>query len=221
MTPDRKGRFKVFHKPKPGGIYALGCDVAEGLETGDYSDVFVLDVITEEQVANFHGHIDPDLFGEMICRIGNYYNNALVAVEVNNHGHSVLNTIKRRGYTNVYMRQVKEERGDNFTKKIGWQTNVKTKALLLDEFIGAIRDDEIIINDHDLLIEMTELYLDENGNCDTGGRDRVVAAGIAWQARKQVPKEIYKAMVPEERKKKYKNLIEKNKARENEDSYYS
>lgn len=221
MKPDNKGRLKVFTKPVPKEAYAIGCDVAEGIESGDYSTAFVLNT-KGEQVAAWHGHIAPDVFGEMLCRLGAYYNNALLAVEVNNHGLTATTKIRDRGYTNVYMRQVKDERGEDYTSKIGWHTNVKTKPLMLDEFVGAVRDDRIKILDYDLLIEMTELYLDENGNVDIGGKDRVAAAAIAWQALKQLPKELYKVTYPDSdgKKEKYKNLLERNKLKEKKESYY-
>lgn len=220
MKSDSKGRFKIFEHPRPNKFYALGCDVAEGIESGDYSCACVLD--TEgNQVAVWHGHAAPDIFGEILCRIGKYYNNALVAVEVNNHGISVTTKMRDRMYDNVYMRQVKDERGEDYTSKIGWHTNLKTKPLMLDELIGAVRDDRIVIYDHDLLVEMTELYLDENGNININGKDRVAAAAIALQALKQLPKEIYKASHPDsDKKEKYKTLLERQKIKEKKESYY-
>jgi hypothetical protein len=219
MEKTDKGRLKIWEKPKDNKFYAIGADIAEGIEGGDYSAAFVID--TEgNQVASWFGHCDPDIFGDILCRIGDYYNNALLAPEINNHGIATMNKIKERGYNNIYMRQVKEERSDHYTKKMGWHTNKKTKPEMLDEFVAAFRDDTILIKDENLLTEMSELFIDENGNVDISGKDRVAAVAIALQALKQVPREIYKPYVPNEGKKKYKNLIERNLNRNKHESYY-
>ena len=41
--------------------FAAGCDVAEGLEQGDFSVISVLDRRKMEVILEWHGHIDPDL----------------------------------------------------------------------------------------------------------------------------------------------------------------
>lgn len=77
MTFDNTGRLFVFEEPDPEKSYALGADVAEGIEViegkgGDYSS---LDVVDEhgEQVAHWRGHLDTDLFAELIAFVGKMY----------------------------------------------------------------------------------------------------------------------------------------------------
>ena len=96
-------------------ITAKNCDVAEGDPHSDYSAAMVLKTfpLPIEQVGLLVGRWTPDIFSEKIWKLGRAYNNALLAVERNNHGHAVLlnltNGIVRRGkvaypaYPNVYM----------------------------------------------------------------------------------------------------------------------
>ena len=87
-----KGSLKIWIMPQTGEQYTIGCDVAEGLATGDYSVSIVLD--SDLNVcAKWRGHTDPDLFGKEIVKLANLYNEAYVAVENNNHGLTTLVSI--------------------------------------------------------------------------------------------------------------------------------
>ena len=196
MEEREDGRLKIYHEPKD-GLYSIGADVAEGLEGGDYSTAFVLDKDLR-QCAQWKGRIDPDEFGNLLCRLGEYYNNALLAVEKNNHGHATMAAIKNKNYTNVYSETIKEQHSEGYTKKIGWHTNAKTKMLMLDEFVGAVRDDSIELNDLELIKEMGRLNVEPNGDVVLNSMDLVVSACIALQAIKQVHGDNYSASRPKD-----------------------
>jgi len=221
MRPDAKGRLKIFTKPNPSLRYAIGGDISEGLEIGDASSAFVIDS-DYSQCAVWYGKSDPDLFGEILCRLGEYYNEAVLAPEVNNHGHATMAAIKRKGYGNLFIREVKEERSDVFTKKLGWLTTAKTKHLMLDEFVRLYREGSLTIKDVELAKEMMGLVIESDGNVILNGKDRFVAGCIACQAIKQASA-TFKAVVPTKTKTNFKTLEEKleyfNKRRRN-DSYY-
>lgn len=204
---DKHGRYKLFKSPEPGQAYAIGADVAEGLEEGDYSTMFVINK-NNEQCMSFKGHLDPDLFGMELCKVGQFYNNAVIANEINNHGHATLASIKRADYPNIYSREVKEELSDLYTKKLGWLTNSKTKLHMLDEFVGAYRDGQISIKDKDLLREMMTLFVEPDGNVILNSKDLVVSACIALQALKQAVTGDFDAIVPNKVKKDPKTVQE-------------
>lgn len=195
FVEDGRGNLSIFKPPKQGEVYSIGADIAEGLEGGDYSTASVVNKDLE-QVAVYHGHIDPDQFGAFLVRLGRYYNNALLAPEVNNHGHATLAAIKNLSYHWVYRREVKEELGQEVTDKVGWQTNTKTKMVMLDGLVAAFRDDSTVINDDQTLREMMTLSIEEDGDISLNSKDRVVAHAIALQAIKQVGTPNLKAYVP-------------------------
>src|SRR5690606_38431680 len=64
------GPLRVWQEPEPGRLYVVGADVAEGLEHGDYSCAQVLDVASGAQVAMWHGHVQADLFGDVLYDLG-------------------------------------------------------------------------------------------------------------------------------------------------------
>ena len=222
------GPYRLYTPYRQGGIYAIGADVAEGLATGDYSTMAVINRELE-YVASYHSHIAPDLFGQEMMKIGTHFSakeedgvKCLLAPEMNNHGHAVLAVIKQE-WSNIFTRQIEEERADEFTQKIGWHSNRKTKIKMLDDFVAAYREDSIKIYDIELLREMMSLVTEEDGDIKLGGKDRVVSACIALQAIKQVPFDQYEAVVPEKRPPRFKNLEEKLEwltNRRNNESYF-
>jgi hypothetical protein len=170
----------VFRPPQKERKYVIGADVAEGVETGDFSNAFVIDAETREQVAVFHGHIDPDHFGHVLVDLAEVYNKALINPEVNNMGHTTVTTIKGRGYLRVYMRAVYDEIDKHKeTLKMGWRTTSANKQQMLSRLVAYYRDDEVKIRDAKLLGEMMALTRESSGDVELTGKDRVVAACLS------------------------------------------
>jgi hypothetical protein len=214
-----RGPVSIFKRPVVGENYAIGADVAEGLEGGDFSTASVLNK-NFEQVAVYHGHIAPDLLGGLLVNLAKYYNDAVLAPEINNHGISVIDSIKRLKYYHLYRREVKEEISENKLDKVGWHTNVKTKMLMLDSLKETFRDDSITINDEATLREMMTLTLEDDGDVVLNSKDRVVALAISIQAIKQASGGT--GAFDSTGKKTFKNLEEMLKfdSSENGESYF-
>lgn len=180
---DTRGEFRVFKKPE-NKAYSIGADVAEGLETGDFSTACVIDR-NMEVCCTYSGHIDPDQFGDVLVKLAKWYNGAIITHEVNNHGIAVTNSLKRLSYNKVWKREVQDELGKEIQDKIGWNTNVKTKMLMLDELVAPYRDGLLKINCKATLREMLTVMIEDGGNVILNGKDRTVALGLAIQGLKQ------------------------------------
>lgn len=169
----------VFKVPEKGKKYIIGADVAEGVETGDFSNAFIMDT-DFNQVAVFHGHIDPDHFGHILVDLAETYHQALLVPEINNMGSTTLQAIKNRDYLKVYMRSVYEQIEDSKeTLKMGWRTTRANKQLMLSKLVAKYRDKEIKIFDINLLKEMMNCTRESDGDVELTGKDRVVAACLA------------------------------------------
>lgn len=163
--------LKIWDKPVEGGRYSIGVDVSEGKleqasdkKENDYSVIDVMDVRTLKTVARWRGHIDPDLLGEVAFNIGMYYNKALIGVEVNNHGLTTVQSLRNKFYRNLYQRESSEE--DQFqvrTAKMGWRTDKKTKPLIINELVRAIREGDIIDLDIVFIREGMTYVRDDQG----------------------------------------------------------
>ena len=181
-------RLRVWRAPEPEGRYVVGADVGEGLPDGDASCAYVLARESRELVAELHGRVPPDRFGHLLDALGRWYHGALIAVEKNNHGHSTLNTLRNVClYPRLY-HHVRYDHRAGQPSTLGWPTDQATKPILVDDLAAAIADQAILIHSAELVDEaMTFINLPSGSQEAQEGKhdDRVMAAGIAWQARKR------------------------------------
>ena len=100
-----EGALWLWKEPLEGHEYLVSGDTAEGVgEHGDNSCFQILDMVTMEQVAEFYSNtVTPNIFAEILNQIGIYYNNALVVVENNTIGGSVITALQHElGYDHLY-----------------------------------------------------------------------------------------------------------------------
>lgn len=162
----------LYSLPQLGRRYVLGADVAEGLETGDYSAATLIDAETWEELASLHGHWEPDEYARLLAQLAEAYD-AEIAVERNNHGHAVLVTLK----------PLCEQRiAEGHDEKPGWLTSAQTKPQSIDLLATALRDRSATIRTQAALDELQIYRTGKNG--DTGAPsgyhdDRVMSWAIA------------------------------------------
>lgn len=181
------GEFHVWENPRPDGVYVIGADVAEGLAHGDYSSCHIIEARDQVVVAHWHGHIEPDLYGELLCEIGWWYNTALLGVENNNHGLTTLKASQRYGYRNLYRTRRLQQRNPEATEILGWRTTSATKPLAIDELSASIRDAELDLRCGFTLSELRTFVRAHNGRMHGSPHDdRVMSLAIAYQMLKYV-----------------------------------
>jgi len=130
----------VWEPPRPGGVYLVVGDPAEGNPTSDPSPAAVFDVLTWGQVAGLYGRFEPDVFGGCLVEISQWYNHAVICVERNNHGHAVHVAIDGLGAGDLIYQCPLDG-------KDGWLSNVKNKVLATDVTAQVLRDGGSVIQD--------------------------------------------------------------------------
>lgn len=183
LQPD--GALRVWELRDSMDAYVIGADVAEGLEHGDYSSAHVISANTNRLVAKWHGRIDPDLFGELLARLGWYYNTAFIGCEVNNHGLTTNKALQRLGYPRIYQR--KRLDGPRKNRKnvdsIGWLTTRVSKPLMIDELARDLRA-ELVCPDEETVGELLTYVRDDKGQMSGSPfDDQVISYAIANQMR--------------------------------------
>lgn len=178
-----KGFLRVYHEPEEGRQYVVGIDVALGKATSDYSCMQVLDKETKEQVAVWHGHIDPDELGAEASFLGRWYNNALLVPEVNSVGIATLNALRRLHYPRIFRRTTVGKTEDKTTTDYGFNTNRQTKPLIINRLAKLIREKAEQIHDRDTISECLTYVIEDDGvktNAQEGCYDdRVMALALA------------------------------------------
>lgn len=177
--------LRIYKMPEVDGIYVAGVDVSEGIEGGDYSVMIIWDRKTGEEVAMFRGLLPPDILAKKIDKWGRMYNNALMVVEINNHGLTTVSTLRQLVYPTLYFRQSKFETiSQGSSDKIGWKTTRLTRPLLIDDFAQGTRERLLTIHSKELLNEMAVFVYNDNGDMvPTEGfnDDCIFAGGVGFQ----------------------------------------
>jgi hypothetical protein len=136
----------VYEDPIPGELYILSADIAEGIDKGsgdgekggaDFNSAAMLKVSNLKVVADIHGRMPVVEFAEILNRLGRLYQ-AVLAPERNNHGHTVVASLQRAEYPELYHHAEYNEEGKRFLKA-GWPTNVVTRPQMLDALDTVIR----------------------------------------------------------------------------------
>jgi hypothetical protein len=122
--------FKIWDPPRTNSHYLVCSDSAEGLEDGNFSSTFVMDMYTYEMMAEFHGRVRPDEHAYVIASLANIYNAALAAPEYNTPGNATLQELKKI-YPNIYRWKHIDDFKPRLSNKLGWQTNSTTRPLML------------------------------------------------------------------------------------------
>lgn len=207
--------LKVWLQPQVGHDYVIGADVAEGIEE-DFSCATVMDKLTHQTVARFRGDMEPADFGEYLALLGTWYNHALIGPEINNHGLTAVQRLRDVGYDNIYRRELGiDERYEEYTSKLGWRTDVRTKPLMIDNLSEAISSNQIIDYDKTFIRECMTYIRDNRGrtNAQEGQHDdTVIATAIALQLFEWSPITQGKMRIKSKLPAKYTNIRRNNRA---------
>lgn len=176
------GDLKCYLPFDGGSTYYIGADVSGGVRK-DYSVAQVFDDQRRQVAVWRSNRMEPDAFGTLIAELARFYSDARIIVERNNHGILTNRVIHvDEGYSNIYQETVLDKVTDTETEHVGFQTNQKTKPLIIDKLRAHIRDHEIHIWDEDTLKELKTFIVTksgkmeaEKGKCD----DCVMALALA------------------------------------------
>jgi len=180
------GIITIYQEPKKGYPYMIGCDTAG--EGSDYFASHVTNNNTGEQIAVYHCQHDSDLFAYQMYCLGKYYNEAMIAVEIN-FDPSAVNKLKDLFYWNLYKREVFDNTEDRPIKKIGFQTNSRTREFAISRLVEVVRDNIEWINDIDTLKEMLEFVKTKTGKKEANfGKhdDLVISLAITYACSSQM-----------------------------------
>lgn len=187
MEPHPTGELEIYRDPIDNREYRIGVDVAEGIEINDrdtdWSVAVVLDALTMEQVANLRVKTDPDQLAWKLVTLGQYFNEALMVVERNNHGLVTLRSLlDKHSYSNLYNEMRLDERGQKRTKRVGFLTTIKSRPQLVDTIRELLRDEQILLRNRTLVDELMTFVTLPSGKeaANTGAHDDcVMALGLA------------------------------------------
>ena len=155
---DERGEIKLYRLPEKGRPYVIGGDTA-----GDGSDSFVgqvLDNTDGSQVAVLRHTYDEDVYARQMYCLGRYYNTALIGIETNYSTYPV-KELSRLGYSNMYIREVPDTFTGRLKQAYGFETNLKTRPVIIANLVRTAREDISLICDKVTLCEMLTFVYNE------------------------------------------------------------
>jgi hypothetical protein len=172
------GRLTIWFPPQKGRQYILGVDTAGGGSEGDYACAQVIERVMGMQCAELHGHFPPYELARRVADLGQRYEQALVAVERNNHGYGVLAHLNNLEYGNLF-----EKDG-----QAGWLTSAASRPAMIENMAGVLMSEPALFHSPRLLEECRTFVRHPDGNAaaaDGAHDDCVMAMAIALAVRRQ------------------------------------
>lgn len=152
--------------------YVMGVDVSGGktetTQEPDYHAIQVIDHRTREQVAEYRSRIEPRLLVLEILLGALYFNNALVAIErTGSWGMAPLSILYNDfHYPFLYRSRKTGTTSDRVEHRLGWDTNTRTKPLLIAGMAELIRIEEDGIKSRALAGEIRTYTRTEKGTME-------------------------------------------------------
>lgn len=191
FEPDPSGDLTIFRRPDPSATPDLYFVAGDPSRTtyGDPGCIQVINRRTLEQIAVWHGHVDPYQFGREMMLIGDFFGHAMLAPECDGGGQGSIGVILQSGYGNVW-RWAKPDRTNSTGNTWGWETSYKTKHWAVATLQHYINDRSLLIHDKRTKLELLNFVEHPDGELGNAGRsehdDTVMALAIAVTASTQV-----------------------------------
>jgi hypothetical protein len=184
----------IWKPPDPHKTYCIGADAAEGSDSreSDYCAAQVVEVITCEQVAEYHArNVDPIAFAYVLARLGVLYGGVMgfakLVPEINTHGSTTCKVlIEVLGYPNIWRTRVyNKEPGRKYgvwTDQFGWRTVAQNRDIPINQSRSYFRDNPGIINSTRLMKEVEHFsYVQRPGQMrDKAGGEGKHKDDLVW-----------------------------------------
>jgi hypothetical protein len=174
------GRLLIFLPPVEGKDYILGVDPAGGGASGDYACAQVIERNKGTQCAELLGHYAPAELGARVAQLAREYNHALVAVERNGLGESVLQYLTMlEGYSHLYP----------VGERPGWVTSRATRPQMVAIMDATLAAAPELFASKRLLQDCRSFVRHGDGECSAAAGahdDTVMAMAVALIVRERV-----------------------------------
>lgn len=206
------GPLTIWEQPQAGAVYLIGGDPcgaqaevmnalsevdrkkAERTLRLDYAAIQVVRVLPNEeyeQVAEYQYRTAPETLAFEIAALGQMYNTALVMPEASLGG-TLVHKLKQI-YSHIGYYDRADRRGLKVSNFLGFDTNRKSKDVLLQRLLSTINEGAIKIRSKRLIKEMTTFVRKKDGKGMTAASgahdDLLMALGLALMGADQVSPE--------------------------------
>ena len=135
------------------------------------------------QCAELHGHFPPREMARKIAELGRLYNEALLAVERNNHGHGVLAHLRAEQYPNIFQQN----------RQDGWLTSAASRPAMIENLAAVLATAPTLFHSARLLNECRTFVRHPDGNSGAAvgtHDDCVMATAVGFAVRQAAAGEL-------------------------------
>lgn len=176
---DRSGELTVFNWPAQGQKYIVAGDPTK-TTWGDPACIQVLNWYSFEQVAVWHGHVDPVAFADRLAELGFFYNTATVNCEIEGGGLATINFLTSKlFYPRVWRFRQGDRAPGTLTNSYGWSMNWQRKQAGVAWLIDKLGQKMLTIHDeitYDQMKNWVALLHGEYGPASEKGCDDAVTS---------------------------------------------
>ena len=158
------GGARQYKRPEPYHIYSIGVDTGAGVADGDYSAAVVLDWTdrARPEVAHvFYDRVQTTVFESVLMELHRAYNTALMVVERNSLGLSLIPRLQVLGCENFYVQEKINVIDGGVTDRLGFQTGEVGKHIMLNLLKSYIDADLLDLRDPRLKYEVNHVTYNE------------------------------------------------------------
>lgn len=187
FQPDTSGPVSIYKQPakdRDWGVYFVSGDPTRTL-SGDPACAQVFSRRTLEQVAVWHGPIDPSTFGDELIKLAKYYNNATVTTEITGPGYATIGRMLGFDYPYIWRHSKPDQDRGNIQTNFGWDSTMQSKHAAIGWLLKVVVDQDITIHDKRTFYEMRDYVTLDGGGygpASSDGHDDTVtslAIGVA------------------------------------------
>ncbi|MES2524048.1 MAG: hypothetical protein V4617_15180 [Gemmatimonadota bacterium] len=185
------GALDIYSELREGERAIIGADTAEG-GGGDRNTFTARAFPSWRKLAVYRSaQVEPKEFAGVLNTVGRRYRNALLVIEKNAHGITVLRHLRDdHSYPlwAIYHRQTLDQENphDAVLTKMGWLTTGESKPLMLDagrELLTAAKEGLAEVPSLDALRDAFGVHRGKDGKIDLNGKDVLVSEMLAWIGR--------------------------------------
>ena len=220
----RAGKVDIQEEPIEGHAYAMTVDCSHGAGV-DHSTFVIYDITKApyKAVAKFYcNQTGPIVFPTHIYAAASLYNSAMILIEINDIGGQVAHTLHfDMEYENLLMVSTRGRAGQVLSggfgtgkSQLGIKMSKKVKRIGCAVLKTLIEEDKLIINDFDMIYELSSFILKgDTYQADDGMHDDLAMCNVifAWLTTQQFFKELMnhdiRRIIAEKREKEIQENI--------------
>ncbi len=169
--------LEIFKFPESGVKYIAIADAATGTAKGDFSCCEIFEMATGNVVAVARGRLEVTPFADICIDLTSLYNCRLAPEAKGNGGHALVEILKYKKFNRWWYRKKPTAKGWMPTHELGWDTNLQTRPIMLEQSKAFMRERinsgatlDFIPSAH--ILDEMRTFVDDNGKPQAQGKKK-------------------------------------------------